>query len=387
MLFVTFAYTIFAIYLFILPNILYSLAFIGLVLIGVFDEIFGWMRSMHKRVVRAKKEVHHASKSDTSWDESSIMQLARELINHYRVDWEAKDFVAISHYSTDRFSYHNRLFLEALNNQNRSFSVDAEIVDIEVVNARDEYDREQDSFTLYVTSDNEIELKDDESGKVVVSKSGELQEVYEIEREDNDWKLSSAAIADQGDPLEYALFNNYAHSMGYYYNNRSSYLLLPYNDTLSFFSFKDTSHMVIGIHSNLLINIFLLQAPSKNNYIVSTTTLPGKYPHIFIRNRAVTDLPTTNLHRVTLEWPEFNENYELFIDDVSSEKILLSLLTPDLVKYLLELPGPISIEILQRSAYIIFANKEELLEFAPEILANLHRLALTSLATKALLGN
>lgn len=380
------AYAFAGIAFFTWPSLISSAAFALLVLIAILDQVSGWMKLLHKRMQKAKTDVNQAAQSDKTWDEPGIMRLSKELINHYRTDWQHKDFEAISHYTTERFSYHNRLFLEALNNHNRNVSSNTEIVDIAVVSARDAYDDEQDNFSLYVTTRQELELTDAETEKVILQTAGDIEEVYEIEREDTAWKLSARTIANKGVPIVYEPYNNYAHSKGFYYNNHSSSLLLPYDDRLSFNSFTDSGHMIIGVHDNLLLSIFLVQTTSGNHYSVATTTLPGKFPHILIRHREVTELPTDKLHRVNLDWPEFMESYELFVSEKETEKILISLLSPELIKYLVALPGPISIEMLERSVYIIFGADEEKLKVVPEILVQFHRRSLISIATKALLN-
>lgn len=382
---ITVFYAACVIYILILPNIMHAIAFVFLITIAVMDELLGWMRFLHKRIQRTHKDVKHASKVDKTWDDSTILQRSRELVNHYKVDWEAKDLVAIEKYSTDRFSYHNRLFLEALNNLNRSISLDANIIDLDILDANDVHDNEQDTYSLYVTTDQKMEMFDNDTKKVIIKNDGIIEEIFRVEREDNDWRLNASAIAFKGEPVENTMFSQYAHQEGFYYNNRTSYLLLPHDDRLCFSGFTDSGHMILGVRSNLLVNIFLMKCQPDSHYVVATTTLPDNYPHILIRNRDTSDFQTDALHRVSVEWPEFNENYDLFVDKPNSEKILLSLLSTDLVKYLLSLTGSVSVEIMNRTVYVIFASNEKLLKLSPEILAVLHRRALTSESTKALM--
>lgn len=378
----TVLYAITIIGMLIWPNILHAIAFTFLTIIAVLDEILGWMHFFRKRIKQARKEVHLAAKEDGSWDEASIIQESKEIINHYRIDWMERDFVAISRYATDRFSYHNRLFFEALNNLNRTVSQKAEIIDLQVMNAHDSPDDEQDRFSLYITSDSSLELHDHTTNNVLLANEGETEEIYEIEREDHEWKLDSALIAKEGGAVAYHEFQQFAHKHGYYYNNRSSYLLLPYDNSLSMNHFKDQGHIILGVHRNLLFTIFQFKAPSSNVYSVATTTLPGEYPHILIRNRSVDDLDTNKLHRVETDWPAFNENYDLFVDEPNSEKILLKFLTSDLVKYMLSLPGEASVEIIRRRVYIVFPSNDELLISSPSILAQLHRRSLLAIPTE-----
>ncbi|MDQ5971970.1 MAG: hypothetical protein QG553_129 [Patescibacteria group bacterium] len=367
------------------PNVAHSLAFIVLIVLAVFDEKFGWMRFLQRRITRAKKTVHQASTNDKSWDEPAIMQQSRELINHYRADWVQKDFMAISKYATDRFGYHNRLFIEALNNLDRTITLDATINDVEVIGADDTYDHEQDNFTVYVVSQEKLDLIDAETKQVIKTFDSDVEELYGIERENDIWKLSSLSRAKEGNPVVYQPFQEYAHQQGFYYSNRTSHLLLPYKTELTIEELQDTGHVVLGVHNNLLVTVFLLEAKDRSRYAVASTTLPVGYPHILIRNRAVTDISTENFKRISLDWPAFNEHYELFVADAATESVLLSLLNPELVTFLINLPGSISIEIKDRSVYVILDNNYELLQTIPEVLSQLHRRALLSAATRTLL--
>ncbi|MCA9332773.1 hypothetical protein KDA00_02770 [Candidatus Saccharibacteria bacterium] len=355
----TILYATFVVYVVVWPNMVHALAFVLLLILAIFDEQFGWMRNLNKRIKRTHKDINVASQKDETWSESALLQTAKELVDHYKIDLANSDFEALTHYCTDSFSYHIRLFIESINNENIDMQSKFELIDVHPVNATDLSDDELDSIEVIVNGEEVTEVIDRNTKQVIKTIDQSTEEIYRIERESGRWKLASVLMSDKGEAFTFDIFKKYSLDKGFYYSNNLTQYLFAKEDNLSFSELIDTGHLLIGLNHNLLVRIRCAKTPSENPqfFLIISAALPAKFPHILIRHSSIGALKTDNLERVSVEWPVFMEQYDVFTANKSNSKRdiigLTTILNETLINKLTTPSSNLTIEFSNRNVYVL----------------------------------
>jgi hypothetical protein len=134
-----------------------SLGFIGGIIaacavLGTGAGLYNWFSKL-KRNKQETEELKQAALLDPAWNETAILQRARDVFMMYQQDWTARSWERYSQYMTPRYQQHSSLMIAALLQAKRINEVDEPVIDeIMITELQDSLNNDEDTVTVGITA-------------------------------------------------------------------------------------------------------------------------------------------------------------------------------------------------------------------------------------------
>ncbi|RWZ82041.1 MAG: DUF3137 domain-containing protein [Candidatus Chaera renei] len=324
----------------------------------------GLYASLFNQSKKTKKTLQWAASQDGAWKETGLLERAREVFERYQQDWSNYNTEAMKSYMTSGYQYHASLMVYAMYLAARRNLVKNPVIEeISVVDATDAADNVKDQFKVAIGARAENTLIDTRDNSVLFVDKSRFVEFWTFQRSGNQWMLGGVEPATQAQEMRDKAVEQFAISQNFYYSLDWGRLLLPRRSQLfksGKFRYSDVNNHVIGMYKNCLVQ-FYTYIPDRRSrydsdgYVIAQAALPKTYGNIFVRRKKKWWLRSfgfvKGLRKITLEWREFNDKYDVYASD--AEKVTsLELLHPAFMEKLEALPFTVNIEVADNTVYL-----------------------------------
>lgn len=333
--------------------------------IGMGAGLYGWFGKL-KQSKKVKAGLDAAAQKDDAWNEEKLIAHAKDIFMRYQRDWTNNDAEAMKAYMTPAYQYHASLMVYALKLAARQDKVNNPVISqVMITNFEDSTDDSKDWVTIGITAQANDVLVDTRDATVLFVDNSQFTEFYRFQRSGNDWLLSGIQEATASAWSQNQALEQFAVSQGYCFSLDWGWLLLPRRGQLfgeSKFGTSDINNHVIGVYNNCLIQIYTYIPGSNNStktYLIAQTNVPKSYGDIVVRRKTGFHLfGIRGLKKVTMEWREFNDKYEVFASD-EEQVTSFELLHPVFMEKLEALPFQVNIEVVDNVVYLYAPEQDK----------------------------
>jgi len=354
---------IYAILLILLLRVFGMIAAVGAIL-GTGAGLYGWFDKILKLNKKAELDLQKAQLTDPAWDETKLLDHAQKVFMQYQQDWSNNNASSMSNYMTPPYAYHAQLMIYALQQLKRQDNViQPTVINKKIVGINNAADPNQDSYTVYFQATADDQLIDKTNNTLLYRDITPFSEFWRFDRTDDKWLLADVQQATENGYMHNNDLESFVATQGYCFSPDWGWLLLPQRGQLfgkANFGKSDINNHVIGVYKNVLVQIYsyipVKAQETISNYLIAQSTLPKSYGNIVVRKkRRLPFSRVKGLNRITLEWTEFNNRYEVWASDVE-QVTSFELLNPSYMVKLQELPFEVNIEVVDNIVYLYSAK-------------------------------
>ena len=358
---------IYSVILFIIFGAGWGIILLACVIAGTGAGLYKWFDKIAKLTKIAKKKQEVAVQNDSDWDISKLNDQVTDTFCRYQADWSNNDGAAMQPYMTPKYFYHSQLMIMALRQLGRRNVINQpKIIELNLLDIHDEENKLNDSFTMNIVANAKDDLYDEYTNTLLFEDRSRFSEFWSFKRSENGWLLDGISQATEDSNALNQTLRVFAESHNYCYSADWGWLLLPCRGQLfkgGKFGTSDINNHVIGVYNNnILIQLYnYIQNPNSNsgkkyeNYIIAQVALPKTYGNIVVRKNHLLSIGIKGLTKVTMEWGDFNKNYEVWASDM--ERVTsFELLNPSFMVKLQELTIEVNIEVVDNIVYL-YSNK------------------------------
>lgn len=156
--------------------------------------------SISKKAKEANEKLKKASADDSTWDESAIIDHAKQIYIKFQDDWSSFNTENMSTYMTPSYLQHNLLLIRILSEMQRVNRIsNIEIETIATVEVFDRTDDAKDKITVSFIAGSKNELIDAKTNKVLFTDKSTYVEYWTFNRSGPTWLLDKIykEVADQ----------------------------------------------------------------------------------------------------------------------------------------------------------------------------------------------
>lgn len=338
-------------------------------LIGAGAGLYDWFNKLVKLGKKAKKDLAVAAVSDSSWNEQQLKDHAQNIFFQYQRDWTNNNIEPGRSYMTPWYHYHAQLMIAAIKQAGRQdFIVNPQISEMQIIQIEDADGKTGDSYTVAITAKADGQLFDMNTKTLLHRDGSVFTEFWRFERTADTWLLAGIQQSTESAYTHNAALEQFAYSQKFCYSADWGWLLLPKRGQLfnkANFGKSDINNHVIGMHNNILVQIYNY-VPQKtanekiNNYLVAQVSVPKEYGNILVRKKRRISLfsQPKGLTKLSTEWGEFNDRYEVWASDLE-RATSFELLHPAFMVKLQELPFEVNLEVVDDVVYL-YSGKTKL---------------------------
>lgn len=325
----------------------------------------GYLKNKFKKT---SKDVALAAQQDSSWDEASLTEYARNLFNLYQKSWSENNLEPCKLSLTPEYYNHTSLMIEALKLAKRQNIVNnPEIIELEISAIQDVEGKDGDSYTAVILANANDVLIDKSSDTILFEDNSSFTEYWNFIRINGNWLLSGIKQDTDNSNNSDTSLKQFATENGMFFSPDWGWLLLPSRGQLfgrSEFGTSDINNHVIGMQGNpgnqVLTQIYnyipSTASDTRKNYLIVQTYLPKSYGQILVRkNKFRVFGSPRGLEKVETEWGQFNEKYEVWAT-VPELATSFELLHPAFMEKLEALPFELNIEVVDNVLYLYSAD-------------------------------
>jgi hypothetical protein len=328
-------------------------------LLGMAAGLNAWVGKFNQNT-KVKNAVATYASKDTVWNEANILKFTEGIFYKFQKDWTNFDTDSMQQYMTTNYYNHNRLMMYALKGAHRINKVEnPTIISKYILSAHDSDNNDEDTFEVAITATADDQLYDDRTNTLLFRDRSSFTEYWRFNRSGNNWMFAGIRESTEGPatPASYAI-SQFAAQNGLYYSADWGWLLLPADGYLfqhGKFGTSDINNHAIGFVDNVLTQLYTY-TPNPNGgadvYLIVQTNVPKTYGRILVRRRSkFINLPVKGLTKVTMEWGEFNNMYDVYASDL--ERVTsFELLNPAFMANLRDLAYEVNIEVVDNVVYI-----------------------------------
>lgn len=344
----------------------WGLILLACVVAGTGAGLYKWFDKIAKLTNVAKKKQAIAVQKDGIWEINSLNNHVTNTFYRYQTNWSNNDGPSMQPYMTPRYFYHSQLMIMALRQLGRRNIINLpKIIELNLLDIHDEENNLNDSFTMNIVANAKDDLYDEKTNTLLFEDRKDFSEFWRFNRSENGWLLDGIGQATENPNALNRILQVFAESHNYCYSPDWGWLLLPCRGQLfkgGKFGTSDINNHVIGIYNNILIQLYnYIPKPNSSsnnkpdNYIIAQVALPKTYGNIVVRKKHLLSLGISKLTKVTMEWGDFNKNYEVWASDM--ERVTsFELLNPSFMVKLQELAIEVNIEVVDNIVYL-YSNK------------------------------
>ena len=331
---------------------------------GFFAGALGFNRKVASLAKSAATQLRAASSKDAAWSEDRLRKIVQSTFDTYQTDWSSFNFKRMQSYLVPTYYAHMQLVLSALYAMGRRNEVaNAKLDGMTFVDVQDSIDNSQDRFAVIIQAHANDRLIDTlDNNKQIYEDSSAWQETWHFKRQGSNWLLADIKQETETYDSGSAPLKQFAEQNAFFYNADFGWLLLPQRGQLfseADFKNSDVNNHVIGNYKNTLVE-FYSYAPAKSlseYYVVAQAVLPKTYGNIVVRrikSRWRRDIK--GLNKISMEAREFNDQYEVFADNVE-QVTSFELLHPAYMVTLIELGYEVNIEVTDNILYLYSTDR------------------------------
>mgnify|MGYP000886730966 CR=1 FL=1 len=345
---------------------------------------------------KAKSDVYQASINDPLWQPDNITNYAKQVFERFQHDWSNLDYESIRKYTTQRYSNHIGLIMQALRQMGRKNIVDkVRINEVIFADAHDDINNQSDRVSVAFLADADDRLIEVDTGKNILRKEDEFAERWNFVREGNGWKLDGINQPTEDVSTLIGSLNKFAKDNGMYFSLDWGRLLLPKGGNLflpRYFNSADVNNHVIGVWDDgILVQLYTCVLKNGNgftdegknkdkiNYIIGQLMLPKSYGGILIdrddnsifKKRVISPI---GYKKVEMEWGDFNKRYTIYATN-KDQAASFELLNPSFMAWLYDQDIKVNIEVVDNVMYLYakLSANEQHYEAMLEILKRSHK--------------
>lgn len=335
-------------------------------LVGAGAGLYDWFNKLVQLGKKAKKDLAVASASDSSWNEEALKSHAQNVFLQYQRDWTSNEMEPARNYMTPWYFYHAQLMIAAIKQAGRQdFVVNPQISQMQIIQIEDADGKTGDSFTIAITAKADDQLFDMKTRALLYRDGNPFTEFWRFERSEDTWLLAGIQQSTESGYLRNNSLEQFAYSQKFCYSPDWGWLLLPKRGQLfdkANFGKSDINNHVIGMYNNVLVQIYNY-IPVKTakegiaNYLIAQVNVPKEYGNILVRKKRTVGLfsKPKDLTRMSTEWGEFNNRYEVWASDLE-RATSFELLHPAFMVKLQELPFEVNLEVVDNVVYLYSAK-------------------------------
>lgn len=345
---------------------------------------------------KAASDVYQASINDPLWQPDDITNYAKQVFERFQHDWSNLDYESIRKYTTQRYSNHIGLIMQALRQMGRKNIVDkVRINEVIFADAHDDINNQSDRVSIAFLAEADDRLIEVDTGRNILRKEDEFAERWNFVREDNEWKLDGINQPTEDVSTLIGPLNKFAKDNGMYFSLDWGRLLLPKGGNLflpRYFNSADVNNHVIGVwDEGILVQLYTCVLKNGNgftdegknkdkiNYIIGQLMLPKSYGGILIdrddnsifKKRVISPI---GYKKVEMEWGDFNKRYTIYATN-KDQAASFELLNPSFMAWLYDQDIKVNIEVVDNVMYLYakLSANEQHYEAMLEILKRSHK--------------
>ena len=346
--------------------------FVGAIVAVFIDKLQVFRRTSEE----ATTTVRQVSTADSLWQPDNLTNYARQVFERFQYDWSNLDYESIRKYTTQRYSNHIGLVMQALRQMGRRNIVDnVRINEAIFADAHDDANNQSDRVSVAFLAEADDKLIDVATDKNIFRKEEEFAEKWNFVREGNEWKLDGINQPTEDVNTLVGSLNKFAKDNGMYFSLDWGRLLLPKGGSLflpRYFNSADVNNHVIGIwDGGILVQLYTCVLKNGNgftdegknkdevNYLIGQIMLPKSYGGILIdrddnsifRKRIISPI---GYKKVEMEWGDFNKRYTIFATN-EDQAASFELLNPSFMAWLYDQDIKANIEVMD-NIVILYAR-------------------------------
>lgn len=325
--------------------------------VGMGAGLYAWFDAL-KRSRQAGLKLKASAALDPTWDESLILETAKELFFRYQTDWSRRDFEAMKPYMTEHYYRHATLLIAIMIQAGRINDVERPTIQkMMIVDSTDSTENSQDRVTVGLTAQANDKLIDQSNGEVLYRDTKPFTEFWKLKRSGNTWLLDGIDQATASKRSEQHELRKLAEDHDYFYSLDMGWLFIPKRGALfSFATFgtSDINNHIVGVYNQtylLQLYTYASGAALDPTYVVAQTNIPKSYDRIVIRRKHFMSSKIKGLRKISMESGDFNKRYYVFASD-SEAVTSFELLHPAFMEKLAALPFEVSIEVVDNIVYL-----------------------------------
>lgn len=343
-------------------------------LVGGLAGFFGWFSAIGKFLnlsKKAKQDIVKAAATDAAWDEATMTARVKQVFMQFQKDWSTFNTESMRTYVAQPYEYHVELMLYGL--KLRSRRNDMQNITIKQafpIEVKDADNNAEDRVSYYIEAsaqDSIIETIDGTETNLFTD-LGTFSEIWHMVRNGNTWNLERIEQTTASVMTKQAQLEQFAKQNGLYYSLDWGWLLLPRQGVLfskGAFGISDINNHVIGLYSNLLIEIYTyvpVQKDTVKTYTIAQVALPKRYGSIIVEAKEswtnnIFGSKPSGYNKISLEWPDFNKRYNVYATDIE-QVTAFELLHPVYMEKLFSLPFKVSIEVVDNVVYLYSTDQK-----------------------------
>lgn len=348
-------------------------------LVGVGAGLYNWFSKIKQSsLVQGKLKV--AAENDSAWNEETLLARASDVFQQYQRDWSAQNTEAMKAYMTPGYQYHAALLVYALKLSGRQNIVENPQISESLIAAVDDaLDDAQDAVTVGITARATDRLIDKRDDKQLFTDTSEFTEFWRFRRQGTTWLLDGIQQATAAAWVHNPSLEQFAAQNGYCYSADMGWLLIPARGQLfgsAKFGKSDINNHVIGLYNQqLLVQIYTYKPSPENSksFLIAQVNVPKSYGSIVVRRKkALQIFGISGLEKVSTEWQQFNDKYEVFASS-TEQATSFELLNPRYMEQLEAAPFEVNIEVVDN---VVYFYSDERNASATDYQAMLHLLQL-----------
>jgi len=326
-------------------------------LAGIGAGLYNWFSKI-KQNSFVQGALKQAAQKDSAWDEEALLSRARDVFSQYQRDWSAQNVEAMRAYMTPGYQFHAALLIHALQLSSRQNIVEnPQISEAVIVAVEDSPDDNQDTVTIGITATATDRLVDKRDDVQLFTDRSAFTEFWRFRRQGNTWLLDGIQQATESAWVHNPSLEQFAAQNGYYFSADMGWLLVPARGQLfgsAKFGKSDINNHVIGLYKHqLLIQMYTYKPNPENSksYLIAQVNVPKSYGSIVVRRKkALQFMGISGLEKVSTEWSQFNDKYEVFASS-AEQATSFELLNPSYMEKLEAAPFEVNIEVVDNVVY------------------------------------
>lgn len=311
-----------------------------------------------------KKRRLKASRNNQTPAEKQIHADAARIFQQYQKDWTEFDFASIATYTTPRYHQHATLMLELLQSLHRVNQVSKlQVHAVYLLNPVNAQTPLPANIRVEFEFSGLDEVLDTATGKTLYKNHAQhITETWNFIYDGHKLLLDGISQPTESAPHLVQSLRVFADQHQMFYSPDWGRYALPTRGLIfssASMRVADINNHVIGKWGNLLIQLYTYaEQPGTPStyYLVGQITVPKQYLGVIVKSKKykTRHKPDKTYQKFELEWPDFNQRYEVFAAKRDALPAF-ELLNPKFMAYLYDKNLHYNLEVADDSIYI-FAN-------------------------------
>ena len=326
-------------------------------IIGAPAGLFNWFSEVLKQSADDKQRLKRAAANDPMWDETQLVDFAKQTFMRYQYDWSRQDTESMKQYMTEGYHYHASLFIYTLQLMQRTNTMEDIVIDEAVVmQVHDDQNDANYRVTIGITARAKDTLINTAANAAIFTDNSSFTEYWTFARSGSTWLLADIGQAT----ADMDAYNNelaaFAARNKYCYSVDMGWLFIPERGQLfgqAKFGVSDINNHAVGLYKeSLLVQLYTYAAfNGAQPRVIAQVNVPKTYGNIIVHRKQSSNINTRGLERIETEWIQFNQQYEVYASN-AEQATSFELLNPTYMEQLAALPFAVTIEVVDNVIYL-----------------------------------